>query len=391
MSDAGGAGAARGTSGVVIRCPNCGTTQDSLGECETCHHDVVRYYCTNHTPGRWLDGPGCAECAAREEREAREGPRTPPPPRPAPRPTPRRTPATGPIRTPPPAPPPRRPTPTVGPPSPYPRADEWPPRRDPRSDASTPDRGTEPPWLESPVPPLRRRPRRESPSVIVPTRIEEALPAARRAAGVARTAIGCAVRIVMLIVVVLLIAAFLLFGGPLREWVVDMGRQFGLVEGGVPALTQEGIDAYHAGDLVAAERALRDAAGAYPRSALALQYLARIRTDAGDLDRAVEYLGEALRREPGNATAHRELAGVHLTRADRRQSSDAGDVGAYDDLTRAERHYRLALGLAPNDRRAAGYLACVLSRQQGRESEATAFHAQAGSGPWDACAGTGMR
>jgi hypothetical protein len=51
-------------SGVVLRCPNCGTTTASPGECQACHHDDVRYYCTNHTPGRWLETPKCPECGA---------------------------------------------------------------------------------------------------------------------------------------------------------------------------------------------------------------------------------------------------------------------------------------------------------------------------------------
>ena len=52
-------------SGVVLRCPNCGTTQALQGECEACHEADVRYFCPNHTPGRWLDAPVCAFCGAR--------------------------------------------------------------------------------------------------------------------------------------------------------------------------------------------------------------------------------------------------------------------------------------------------------------------------------------
>ena len=52
-------------SEIVIRCPNCGTTQSALGECDACHEAETRYFCTNHAPGRWLDGPACAECGAR--------------------------------------------------------------------------------------------------------------------------------------------------------------------------------------------------------------------------------------------------------------------------------------------------------------------------------------
>lgn len=51
-------------SGVVIRCPQCGTTQAALGECEACHEGDARWYCPNHAPGRWLDTPACS-CGAR--------------------------------------------------------------------------------------------------------------------------------------------------------------------------------------------------------------------------------------------------------------------------------------------------------------------------------------
>jgi hypothetical protein len=51
-------------SGVVLRCPNCGTTRGTPGECEACHEAQVRYYCTNHSPGRWLERPACSQCGA---------------------------------------------------------------------------------------------------------------------------------------------------------------------------------------------------------------------------------------------------------------------------------------------------------------------------------------
>lgn len=52
-------------SGVVLRCPNCGTTRSDNGECEACHEAQVRYFCTNHAPGRWLDAGACGPCGAR--------------------------------------------------------------------------------------------------------------------------------------------------------------------------------------------------------------------------------------------------------------------------------------------------------------------------------------
>ena len=49
---------------VVLRCPTCGTTQEHVGECEACSESEVRYFCTNHDEGTWLDGPVCSRCGA---------------------------------------------------------------------------------------------------------------------------------------------------------------------------------------------------------------------------------------------------------------------------------------------------------------------------------------
>lgn len=50
---------------VVLRCPTCGTTQGHVGECEACSEGEVRYFCTNHDEGVWLDGPECGRCGAK--------------------------------------------------------------------------------------------------------------------------------------------------------------------------------------------------------------------------------------------------------------------------------------------------------------------------------------
>lgn len=52
-------------TGVILRCPNCGTSKTTPGECEACHEAQVRYYCTNHKPGRWLDASACPQCGAK--------------------------------------------------------------------------------------------------------------------------------------------------------------------------------------------------------------------------------------------------------------------------------------------------------------------------------------
>jgi len=102
-------------SGVVLRCPNCGTTRGTPGACEACHEAQVRYYCTNHTPGRWLDAPACGQCGARFGGPDRAASPAPPPAAPQPRSRPAGRPAA--------APPPGRP----GPGAPPGRPGAWPP------------------------------------------------------------------------------------------------------------------------------------------------------------------------------------------------------------------------------------------------------------------------
>jgi hypothetical protein len=56
-------------SGVVLRCANCGTTQSTSGECQACHEQDVRFYCTRHTPGLWLTTQVCSQCGAEYGKE----------------------------------------------------------------------------------------------------------------------------------------------------------------------------------------------------------------------------------------------------------------------------------------------------------------------------------
>ena len=125
-------------SGVVIRCPHCGTTQATLGECEACHEATTRYFCPNHEPGRWLDAPTCPDCGARIGVPGATKPRPSQPHRGAPPSPPTRR-----------GPPPRRTPPRVE----VPPRDEWVEAesepwsgpvfspRDPRMEAGRPDVG----------------------------------------------------------------------------------------------------------------------------------------------------------------------------------------------------------------------------------------------------------
>jgi len=64
---------------VVLRCPACGTTQSDPGVCEACSDREVRYFCTNHDGGVWLNGPVCGSCGTKFEDPPRKSPtlRTP--------------------------------------------------------------------------------------------------------------------------------------------------------------------------------------------------------------------------------------------------------------------------------------------------------------------------
>lgn len=65
-------------SGVVLRCPTCGTTQNHPGECDACYDDQVRYFCSNHNPALWLEKPVCRECGAKCGEAPRRHPVPPP-------------------------------------------------------------------------------------------------------------------------------------------------------------------------------------------------------------------------------------------------------------------------------------------------------------------------
>jgi tetratricopeptide (TPR) repeat protein len=172
-------------------------------------------------------------------------------------------------------------------------------------------------------------------------------------------------------------------GDSISAWVVDEAEAAGVLSG-VPALTTRGITAYQKGDVQLAERELTRAARSYPRSALALLYLARIRSDAGDADRAAAYLGEAVARDPESAVAHRMLGEYHLARARRMITNGASQAQSLSELSDAESQLANAVSLDPVDQRARGYHGCVLS-MLGRTDQARDAFAAAGSGPWDDC------
>jgi tetratricopeptide (TPR) repeat protein len=307
-------------SAVVLRCPNCGTTQAVGGECEACHEADVRWYCPNHTPGRWLDTPTCAECAVRESRArdesaardraarareeaerydlerlaraARE--------RAARRAEAGRTPRVSRAE-------PRRPSPSVF---------ELPTYPAPRT--------PEPMPIE--VPPLARGP---SVSLRLPS-----------VTGCVGGAVMLVLRLVIALVVIAMIA-MMFFGGSMQRWFVDLGQQFGVVAG-TSDLTRRGIELYNAGDREQAERVLEEAAQTYRRDALPLLYLARSRMEAGDLERAAQHLDEAERREPESPQVHKQLGDYYTLRARQAQTRGLNPAIVAAEEEEARRHYARA-------------------------------------------------
>ncbi len=130
----------------------------------------------------------------------------------------------------------------------------------------------------------------------------------------------------------------------------------------------------------------RKAASSYPRSAVALLYLARMSMDAGDLEKAGEHLKTAVARDPESAIAHRELGVYYLTRAQRSHRLPAGEIESNADLVEADRYLARSMSLDSRDRSSTGYRACALA-ELGATAEAERLRAAAGPGAWQSCDG----
>jgi tetratricopeptide (TPR) repeat protein len=106
-----------------------------------------------------------------------------------------------------------------------------------------------------------------------------------------------------------------------------------------------------------------------PTAARPHVYLARISRDEGDLASARAQLDTALRLDPKNALALREMGLV---------------LFASKQYDLARRFFVRAVQADPQDRSAQGYLGCALMRL-GRAQEGTNFINKAGNGSWQAC------
>lgn len=126
---------------------------------------------------------------------------------------------------------------------------------------------------------------------------------------------------------------------------------------------------YQQGDRDGARRAFEELAGSRPNDAGPHIYLGRIAREIGDMAGANRSLQAAIRLEPENPLALREMGAFML-------ASNEPDV--------ARRFYVRAIEADPADRVAMGYLACALWRL-GYADQAGVWHQRAGPGEWGAC------
>jgi len=146
-------------------------------------------------------------------------------------------------------------------------------------------------------------------------------------------------------------------------WFIFTGR--GSSSDGMTA----GIAAYTSGQREKARGEFSNAVKADPTAARPHVYLARVSRDEGDLASARAQLDTALRLEPKNAIALREMGLV---------------LFASKQYDLARRFFVRAVQSDPQDRASQGYLGCSLMRL-GRTQEGTNFINKAGNGSWQAC------
>ncbi|HEY8851577.1 MAG TPA: tetratricopeptide repeat protein [Gemmatimonadaceae bacterium] len=130
-----------------------------------------------------------------------------------------------------------------------------------------------------------------------------------------------------------------------------------------------GIDAMSSGQREKARGEFAKAVKDNPNAATPHVFLARISRDEGDLASARAQLDTALRLDPKNAIALREMGLV---------------LFASRQYDLARRFFVRAVQANPQDRAAQGYLGCALMRL-GRGQEGTNFINKAGTGAWQTC------
>jgi cytochrome c-type biogenesis protein CcmH/NrfG len=148
-----------------------------------------------------------------------------------------------------------------------------------------------------------------------------------------------------------------------------VGIYFAFRRGSTSGGTTAGIAAMTSGQHEKARGEFMTAVKANPNDATPHVFLARLSRDEGDLASARAQLDTALRLDPKNANALREMGLV---------------LFASKQYDLARRFFVRAVQANPQDRASQGYLGCALMRL-GRAQEGTNFITKAGTGVWTAC------
>ena len=207
-----------------------------------------------------------------------------------------------------------------------------------------------PPTIEQPPPGSIPRGNTEVGVAVGRGHVEQALAAAESRSRMPR--LSMPVWIGLGVVILLIVGGYLFFG---RRTSTDN--------------VTAGIDALKNGQLERARGEFAKAANAEPKAATPHVFLARIARDQGDLATSRAQLDTALRLEPKNAIALREMGLV---------------LFASRQYDLARRFFVRAVQANPQDRPAQGYLGCALMRLN-RVQEGTTWINKAGTGQWTAC------
>jgi Tfp pilus assembly protein PilF len=148
-----------------------------------------------------------------------------------------------------------------------------------------------------------------------------------------------------------------------------VGGYFAFARGSGGGGLSDGIDAMKAGQREKARGEFAKAVKDNPNDANPHVFLARLAREESDLATARAQLDTALRLDPKNASALREMGLILFS-------------SRQYDLSR--RFFVRAVQANPQDRSAQGYLGCALMRLN-RVQEGTKFINNAGTGSWTAC------